>query len=68
MDANQLDLFLMAPENEPEKSTPPLWRRLTLGPNQEQGAMPVASDGADLPVVEEIIDPRKCRRRQRIGV
>jgi Transposase C of IS166 homeodomain len=38
--ADQLDLFLLAPENEPGKVDPPLWRRLTLGTKSEPGARP----------------------------
>ena len=47
LDASQLDLFLMAPENESEKinaSSP--GGELSLGMNQEPGGAPVAgSDG-----------------------
>ena len=31
LDASQLDLFLMSRRTNREKSTPPLWRRLSLG-------------------------------------
>ena len=39
--ADQLDLFLLAPENEPEKSTPPLWRRLTPARTKSQARCPL---------------------------
>ena len=41
LDANQLDLFLMAPENEPGKVDASSLEEVTLGTNQEVSAMPV---------------------------
>ena len=69
LDANQLDLFLMAPENEPGKVDASLWRRLTLGTNQEVSAMPVfGSDGRrTCRLSRKSLIPRKCRRLRRIG-
>ena len=69
LDASQLDLFLMAPENESGKSTPPLWRRLSLGMNQEPGGAPVAgSDGLRIcRLLRRSSIPRKCRMLRRTG-
>jgi Transposase C of IS166 homeodomain len=69
LDADQLDLFLMAPENEPGKVDASSLEEADPGTNQEQGVMPAAgSDGLrTCRLLRRSSIPRKCRRRQRIG-
>ena len=47
-----------------EKSTPPLWRRLTLGTKSRarRNGRPRERWPADLPVIEEIIDPKEVEK------
>ena len=69
LDASQLDLFLMAPESEPGKVDASSLEE--ADPRHEPRARRDARCRerwpADLPVVEQIIVPRKCRRLRRIG-
>ena len=69
LDANQLDLFLLAPENEPGKVDASSLEEADLGTNQEHGAMPAAgNDGRQTcRWSRKSSIPRKCRRRQSIG-
>jgi transposase len=64
LDADQLDLFLLAPENEPGKvdassleETDPRHE-----PKARRHARPRERWSADLPVVEEIIDPKEVQQ------
>ena len=64
LDANQLDLFLMAPENEPGKVDASSLEE--ADPRHEPKARRDARSRerwpADLPVVEEIIDPKEVQK------
>ena len=69
LEANQLDLFLLASENEERKVDASFLEDADLlhEPRARRDARGRERWPADLPVVEEIIDPNKCRKRQRIG-
>ena len=64
LDANQLDLFLLAPENEPGKVDASSLEE--ADPRHEPKARREARSRerwpADLPVVEEIIDPKEVQK------
>ena len=70
LDADQLDLFLMAPENEAGKVDASSLEEADPRTNHEPGVMPAAgSDGVrTCRLSRRSSIPRKCRRRQRIGV
>ena len=69
LDANQLDLFLMAPENEPGKVDASSLEEADPRHEPRAGAMPAAgSDGRrTCRLSRRSSIPRKCRRLQRIG-
>jgi hypothetical protein len=64
LEANQLDLFLMTPENEPEKVDASSLEEADPRhePRSQRSARCRERWPADLPVVEEIIDPKEVQK------